>query len=155
MHKVAVALVASLGLAATLVGISSAAGAPASNAGSPFANGKKNFIIAAGVTRKDATFTFAAVQAEAAGWVVLYRIVDGIPQGEHYAGATFVPAGQSRNVQVKADFTPAKGEHLVVMLHRDSNENKVFDFVFDDAGHVLDEAVKENNRMVARIFPAP
>jgi 16S rRNA G966 N2-methylase RsmD len=41
------------------------------------------------------------------------------------------------------------------MLHRDVNENKVFDFVFVDPPHVLDRAVFEGNKMIALVFQAP
>jgi len=133
-----------------------AATAPsASPSSSPFANGKKNYIIAAGATRIGATFSFPQVQSESAGWLVLYRIVDGIPQGDAYVGATYVPAGHTQNVQVKVNYTPTAGEHLVVMLHHDANRNKTFDFTFDDKGRLTDDAVIENRKMVARIFAVP
>ncbi len=41
------------------------------------------------------------------------------------------------------------------MLHRDVNEDKVFDFVFVDPPNVLDRAVVEGSKMIARIFTSP
>ena len=143
MRKTALATIVLLSVATGFAG----AGPAASAAGLPFANGQKNFIIAAGVTRKTDTLTFSAVQSAANGFVVLYKIVDGVP--------TYVPKGKNQNVAVKLNYVPLKGDHLVVMLHRDNNENKKFDFVFDAAGNVQDEVVKENTKMVARIFAAP
>lgn len=150
MRSLGLGLVAFIGMAACL-----ATSPTALAAGAPFANGKKNFIIAAGVARKADLFAFAKVQSENNGFVVLYRIVDGVPQGDTYVGATYVPKGTTNDVVVKVNYVPVKGEHLVVMLHRDNNENKQFDFVFDDAGKVKDAVVVENNKMVARIFAAP
>ena len=151
MRRTALAIITMLSVA---TGFAST-GPMASAAGLPFANGQKNFIIAASVTRKTDTLTFATVQSAANGFVVLYKIVDGVPQGDTYVGATYVPKGKNQNVAVKLNYIPVKGDHLVVMLHRDNNENKKFDFVFDAAGNVQDEVVKENTKMVARIFAAP
>ncbi|MEQ1753148.1 MAG: hypothetical protein ABL973_03345 [Micropepsaceae bacterium] len=151
MRKTALATIALLGVTTGFAGMVGTVSAE----GLPFANGQKNFIIAAGVTRKADTLTFAAVQSAANGFVVLYKIVDGVPQGDTYVGASYVPKGKSQNVAVKLNYIPVKGDHLVVMLHRDNNENKKFDFVFDAAGKVQDEVVKENTKMVARIFSAP
>ena len=150
MRSLGFGLVAIIGLAA---GLSTSSTALAQ--GAPFANGTKNFIVAAGAARKADTFTFALVQSENNGFVVLYKIVDGVPQGDTYVGATYVPKGKTQNVSVKVNYVPVKGEHLVVMLHRDNNENKKFDFVFDAAGKVQDAVVVENKKMVARIFTAP
>lgn len=131
------------------------AAATAPRSGLPFANGKRNLIIAAGATRAGAVFTFAKVQSEGNGWLVLYRIIDGVPQGNTFAGASYVRKGVNQNVTVKVNYTPVAGEHLVVMLHRDVNENKKFDFIFDDAGKIQDAVVRENGKMVARIFSSP
>ncbi len=44
---------------------------------------------------------------------------------------------------------------FIVMLHRDVNENQVFDFVFVDERNVLDKAVFESTKMIAHPFAAP
>ena len=44
---------------------------------------------------------------------------------------------------------------FIVMLHRDVNENQVFDFVFVDERNVLDKAVFEGNTMIGHAYPAP
>ncbi len=120
-----------------------------------FGNGQKNWIIAAAATRNGSTFTFREVQIEGNGFVVIYQILNGKPVGEKYLGAGYVVSGNSKNVAVTVDYKPRKGEHFLVMLHRDVNEDKVFDFVFVDPPNVLDKAVFEGTRMVARIFSAP
>ncbi len=120
-----------------------------------FSNGQKNWIIAAGTTRKESVFTFSEVQSEGNGWVVIYQIVNGKPDGEKYLGAAYVPSGNSKSVAVKVNYIPKKGEHFHVMLHRDVNEDKVFDFVFVDPPNVLDRAVVEGSKMIARIFTSP
>ena len=50
---------------------------------------------------------------------------------------------------------PEPGEMFIVMLHRDVNENQVFDFVFVDERNVLDKAVFEGSKMIAHHFAAP
>jgi len=43
-----------------------------------------------------------------------------------------------------------------VMLHSDSGEDGIFDFVFvDDGVNVEDRAMFEGNRMIANVFAAP
>ena len=119
-------------------------------------DGVKNHIVAAGVRRDGATFTFAEVQIDGNGWLVIHRIIDGKPVGESYLGAAYIASGVSKNVALTLnDYTPAKGEAFVVMLHRDVNENKVLDFIFIDPPHVVDRAVFEGNRMISHIFTAP
>ena len=120
-----------------------------------FGNGQKNWIVAAGATRKGSTFTFREAQIEGNGWLVVYQIVDGKPDGEKYLGASYVISGNSKNIAVTVDYLPKAKEHFLVMLHRDVNEDKVFDFVFVDPPNVLDKAVLEGNKMIARIFSAP
>lgn len=120
-----------------------------------FANGQKNWIIAAGAARAGSTFTFREVQIEGNGFVVIYQILNGRPVGEKYLGAGYVASGNSKNVTVTVNYEPRKGEHFLVMLHRDVNEDKVFDFEFVNPPDVLDKVVSEGNKMVARIFTAP
>ncbi len=56
---------------------------------------------------------------------------------------------------VKINTTSKNGEHFLVMLHRDVNEDHVFDFVFVDPPNVLDRAVVEGSKMIARILTSP
>ena len=79
----------------------------------------------------------------------------GKPDGEKYLGASYVTSGNSKNIAVTVDYLPKAKEHFLVMLHRDVNEDKVFDFVFVDPPNVLDKAVLEGNKMIARIFSSP
>jgi hypothetical protein len=118
-------------------------------------NGDKNWIVTEGVARAGQTFTFKEVKIDGNGWLVIHQIVDGKPVGEKYLGASYVASGVSKNVALTVDYKPAAGEPFVVMLHRDVNENKVFDFVFVDPPHVLDRAVFEGNKMIALVFQAP
>jgi hypothetical protein len=108
------------------------------------------------VARQGAAFTFREASIDGNGWLVIHQIVDGKPVGETYLGATYVPSGASKNVTVDvAAYAPKTGEMFVVMLHRDVNENQVFDFVFVDPPHVLDKAVFEGTKMIAMTFRAP
>ncbi len=47
------------------------------------------------------------------------------------------------------------GEMFIVMLHRDLNENGVFDFVFIDDRNVMDRAVFEGAKLIGHAVPAP
>ena len=44
---------------------------------------------------------------------------------------------------------------FLVMLHRDVNENREFDFVFVDERNVSDKAVFEGAKMIAHPIAAP
>ncbi len=118
-------------------------------------NGDNNWIVTDGVARNGATFTFKEVKIDGNGWLVIHQIVDGKPVGEKYLGASYIASGVSKSVALTVDYQPKAGEPFVVMLHRDVNENKVFDFVFVDPPHVLDRAVFEGNKMIALVFQAP
>ena len=119
-------------------------------------NGEKNWILVDGVKRSSATFTFREAHIDGNGWLVIHQIVDGKPVGEKYLGATYIASGTTANLAVTVtDYSPKAGEPFVVMLHRDVNENKVFDFIFVDPPHVLDKAVFEGDKMIALTFAAP
>lgn len=119
-------------------------------------NGEKNWIVVEGVARSGATFRFREAHIDGNGWLVIHQIVDGKPVGEKYLGATYIASGTSKDVAVSvAPYAPKTGEMFVVMLHRDVNENKAFDFVFVDPPHVLDKAVFEGSKMIALTFAAP
>lgn len=118
-------------------------------------NGEANWIIVEGVTRTGPIFTFREVTIAGNGWLVMHPFKDGKPNGRVYVGATYVPAGTSNDVSVTIDTDPPAGEKFVVMLHRDVDEDQIFDFVFVDAYNVEDEAVLEGNRMIAHTIAAP
>ncbi len=118
-------------------------------------DGDKNSIVTDGVTRSGATFTFKDVVIDGNGWLVIHQIVNGKPIGEKYIGASYIKSGENKNVALTIDYAPAAGEAFLVMLHRDVNENKTFDFIFVDPPHVLDKAVFEGNKMIAHTFAAP
>ncbi len=118
-------------------------------------NGEANWIVTEGATRKGATFSFREVRIDGNGWLVMHPFKDGKPQGEIYVGATYVEDGESRNVEITVDPAPETGEMFIVMLHRDVNENKTFDFVFVDERNVLDKAVFEGTKMIGHPIAAP
>ena len=118
-------------------------------------DGEKNSIVTEGVMRNGSTFTFKDVVIDGNGWLVIHQIVDGKPIGEKYIGASYIKSGENKDVALTINYAPAAGEAFLVMLHRDVNENKTFDFIFVDPPHVLDKAVFEGNRMIAHTFAAP
>jgi hypothetical protein len=118
-------------------------------------NGKANWIVTEGATRDGATFSFREVRIDGNGWLVMHPFKDGKPVGNVYVGATYLEEGENRDVAVTVDSVPEPGEMFIVMLHRDVNENQVFDFVFVDERNVLDKAVFEGTKMIAHPFAAP
>ena len=118
-------------------------------------NGKANWIVTEGATRDGATFSFREVRIDGTGWLVMHPFKDGKPVGKVYVGATYLEDGENRDVAITVDSLPEPGEMFIVMLHRDVNENKVFDFVFVDERNVLDKAVFEGTKMIAHHFAAP
>ena len=118
-------------------------------------NGEANWIVVEGAKRDHATFTFSEVHIDGNGWLVLHPFRDGKPVGEIYVGATYVESGDNRNVEVTIESEPATGDMFIVMLHRDVNENRKFDFIFVDEVNVLDKAVFEGTKMIAHAIQAP
>lgn len=118
-------------------------------------NGESNWIIVDGATREGAKFTFPEVHIDGNGWLVMHPFEEGEPNGDIYVGSTYVRDGDNQNVEIIVDPEPATGDMFIVMLHRDVNENQIFDFVFVDAVNVLDKAVFEGRTMIAHAIPAP
>ena len=118
-------------------------------------NGTLNWIQTDGATRKGATFTFSEVRIEGNGWLVMHPFRDGKPDGSVYVGATYLPSGENRDVSITVDSEPETDTMFIVMLHRDVNENREFDFIFVDEVHVLDKAVFEDDVMIAHAIRAP
>lgn len=134
---------------------SAATDAPAAAASIRFGDGTKNWIVIEGATRTGDTLTFPRVQIDGNGWLVLHPFENGKPVGERYVGASFLESGANEAVEVRLDAEPVTGDFFLVMLHRDVNENREFDFVFVDERNVLDRAVFEGTTMIAHPFRAP
>ncbi len=118
-------------------------------------NGEANWIVTDGATRDGATFSFREVRIDGNGWLVMHPFKDGVPVGDVYVGATYLEDGESRDVAITVDSAPEPGDMFIVMLHRDVNENQVFDFVFVDERNVLDKAVFEGTKMIGHPIAAP
>ncbi len=132
-----------------------AVSAPAAAQEMTTGNGKANWIRSEDATRDGATFSFPEVRIEGNGWLVMHPFKDGKPVGDVYVGATYIEDGDNRDVAITIDSVPEAGEMFIVMLHRDVNENQVFDFVFVDERNVLDKAVFEGTMMIGHPFAAP
>ena len=104
-------------------------------------NGSKNWITVDGVTRDKGTLTFSEVQIDGGGWLVIHPFEDGAPNGDKYVAYTYLEDGNNTDVSIEVYKGLASGEMMIVMLHSDSNENKVLDFVFVDEQNVMDRAV--------------
>lgn len=118
-------------------------------------NGEANWIVAEDATREGARFTFSEVHIDGNGWLVMHPYEDGKPNGDIYVGATYLRDGDNRNVEIKITQEPTTGDMFIVMLHRDVNENQIFDFVFVDDVNVLDKAVFEDRKMIGHAIAAP
>ena len=118
-------------------------------------NGTKNWITVEGVTRNQGTLTFADVQIDGNGWLVIHPFEDGAPNGDKYVASTYLEDGKNINVDIEVYKGLASGEMFIVMLHRDTNENKVLDFVFVDEQNVMDRAVFEGSTMIGHAIAAP
>ncbi|MEO1220585.1 MAG: hypothetical protein AAFY42_04435 [Pseudomonadota bacterium] len=162
-----------LALALGVSGTALAQEAPAIELG----NGEKNWIMVEGLTRSadttyteqritsgssavrrgdGTTLTFSEVHIDGDGWLVLHPFMDGKPDGDWVAGYTFVEGGTNKDVAITLNPAPKPGTMFLVMLHSDSNQDGVFDFVFvEDGINVEDRAVFEGNRMIAHVFAAP
>ena len=118
-------------------------------------NGAKNWINVEGVSRNGGTLTFSEVQIEGDGWLVIHPFEEGAPNGDKYVAATFLEDGKNLNVDIEVYKGLTTGEMFIVMLHQDSNENEVLDFVFVDEQNVMDRAVFEGSTMIGHAIPAP
>lgn len=118
-------------------------------------NGEQNWIHTDGATREGKTLTFPEVHINGNGWLVMHPFEDGAPNGDKYVAATYLESGSNRDVAIEVYKGAETGEMFIVMLHRDSNENGVFDFVFVDEQNVMDRAVFEGSRMIGHAIPSP
>jgi hypothetical protein len=106
-------------------------------------------------SRKGKVLTFDEVHIDGNGWLVMHPFEEGKPNGDKYVGATYVESGTNKDVEIEVHKGAETGEMFIVMLHRDLNENQIFDFVFVDNTNVMDRAVFEGPRMIGHMIPAP
>jgi len=139
-------------------------------------NGEANWIIVDGISRNDTstytevratsetqalrrgdgvTLTIPEVQIDGDGWLVMHPFIGGKPSGTYVAGYAFVASGANKDVKITLNPAPASGDQYVVMLHKDANRDRVFDFVFVKENVVEDEAVFEGRTMIAHIVAVP
>ena len=118
-------------------------------------NGSKNWITIEGVSRDEGTLTFAEVQIDGDGWLIIHPFENGAPNGDKYVASTYLENGKNLNVNIKVHKGLTSGEMFIVMLHRDTNENGVLDFVFVDEQNVMDRAVFEGSTMIGHAIAAP
>ena len=118
-------------------------------------NGENNWIVLDDVKRDGPVLTFSNIRIEGDGWLVIHPFEDGKPNGDKYVGATFLNDGNNKDVKIKVHKGLESGEMIIVMLHSDSNSNKIFDFVFVDDVNVMDKAVFEGHKMIAHAISVP
>ena len=118
-------------------------------------NGASNWISVDRATRDDKELTFAEVQIEGAGWLVIHPFQDGRPNGDRVVGVTRLESGTNQGVKIEVPKGLEAGEQMIVMLHRDSNDNGDFDFIFVDDRNVMDRAVFEGTKMIGHVVAAP
>ncbi|MFT4863128.1 MAG: hypothetical protein ACI95C_002356 [Pseudohongiellaceae bacterium] len=118
-------------------------------------NGAQNWITVEGVKRVDSTLTFSEVQIDGNGWLVIHPFEDGAPNGDKYVAATYLNSGKNSAVEIEVIKGIRPGEMFIVMLHRDSNENGILDFIFVDDKNVMDLAVFEGSTLIGHAIPAP
>ena len=148
-----VVLLASL-LALGLIGTGSPGTAQEASA-ITMGNGDANWITVEGVTRDGNALTFDEVRIAGNGWLVIHPFQDGRPNGDRVVGVTGVEDGTNTDVRIEVPKGLDPGERMIVMLHRDSNDNGDFDFIFVDDRNVMDRAVFEGTKMIGHVIAAP
>ena len=119
-------------------------------------NGDRNWIMVDGATRDGDTLTFPEVHIDGNGWLVMHPFDNGKPNGNIYVGHSYVASGTNKHVEISVAPSVGTGDYYIVMLHRDVDEDKHFDFVFvGDTGHVEDKAVFEGTKMIGHAWAAP
>lgn len=118
-------------------------------------NGEQNWIVTDNATRDGKTLVFSEVNIQSSGWLVMHPFEDGKPNGDKYVAATYLSQGSNNDVAIEVYKGIAPGEKFIVMLHNDSNQNEIFDFVFVDDVNVMDKAVFEGSKMIGHVFVAP
>lgn len=118
-------------------------------------NGENNAIAIESMSRDGNVLTIDEITIEGDGWLVIHPFENGAPNGDRVVGRQFLQSGVNRNVKIEVYKGLEAGEMMIVMLHRDSNDNGEFDFIFVDAQNVMDRAVFEGNTMIGHAVPAP
>lgn len=70
------------------------------------------------------------------GWLVIHAFRDSRSNGDRYVAAIFLESGSNLNVESKVDNGLTTREMSKVMLHHDSNDSGILNFVFVDDHHV-------------------
>jgi len=118
-------------------------------------NGQNNWIIVDDVTREGGKLTFSEVQIEGNGFLIIHPFENGAPNGDRVVASTALKAGKNENVEINVHRGLDAGEMFIVMLHSDSNDNGVLDFIFIDDRNVMDLAVFEEDTLIGHAIPAP
>ncbi len=118
-------------------------------------NGEKNWIVTENAKRSGNILTFPEVNIDGNGWLVMHPFEDGRPNGVKYVAASYLSSGKNTSVDIEVYKGIESGERFIVMLHRDVNENEIFDFVFVNDREVMDKAVFEGTTMIGHVFSAP
>ena len=118
-------------------------------------NGDNNAIAIESMTRDGNILTIDEITIEGDGWLVIHPFENGAPNGDRVVGRQFLKSGVNRDVKIEVYKGLESGEMMIVMLHRDSNDNGEFDFIFVDAQNVMDRAVFEGSTMIGHAVPAP
>lgn len=118
-------------------------------------NGQNNWIIVDDVKRDGGTLTFSEIQIEGDGFLIIHPFENGAPNGDRVVASTALSAGKNENVEITVHRGLDAGEMFIVMLHSDSNDNGVLDFIFIDDRNVMDLAVFEDSTLIGHAIPAP
>ncbi|MCQ0987845.1 DUF7282 domain-containing protein [Jiella marina] len=112
-----------------------------------------SMIDVSGAAIQGDTVTLPAVMADADGYVVIHRMVDGEPAVPQSIGHTMVPAGESANVAVTVDQPFVAGENYFAMLHQETNGNGTYDFA--EGMTDVDTPVMDGGQVVGVAFAVP
>ena len=118
-------------------------------------NGENNWIDIESMERVGNTLTFSQIKIDTDGWLVIHPFQNGAPNGDRVVGRTFLKAGLNESVSIDVPKGLASGEMMIVMLHKDSNNNGEFDFIFIDEQNVMDLAAFEGSTMIGHAVAAP
>lgn len=118
-------------------------------------NGQNNWIVVDDVSRDGGTLIFSEIQIEGNGFLIIHPFENGAPNGDRVVASTALEAGKNENVEITVHRGLDAGKMFIVMLHSDSNDNGVLDFIFIDDRNVMDLAVFEDNTLIGHAIPAP
>lgn len=118
-------------------------------------NGENNWIDIDSMERVGNSLTFSQIKIDTDGWLVIHPFQNGAPNGDRVVGRTFLKAGLNESVSIEVPKGLVSGEMMIVMLHKDSNNNGEFDFIFIDEQNVMDLAAFEGSTMIGHAVAAP